>query len=492
MTQAIDPCRTRLRLVRSRWAAIGAAVAVTLGAGGLGIARAASGAPASLVTIEPVRVLDTRVPFGLGGALVAGESRLLDVTGTIPVAVGDMQVGNADPVPDGASGIVANVTVVAPTSAGWVAVRPGDASGVPTTSSLNITSAGVVIPNAVTVGIPTSGPNAGTVDLYFHGDPGATTHLLVDIVGYYLTGTGGGGVQGPPGPAGPPGPPGPPGPAGAGGDVYTQVIVVKGGQGSELNGQLLRETIETTRGSLQGRVLIFVEPGSFDLGAEPIVLADFVSLVGSGRGVTSVFLETQNGLEVGRRATIADLTIENVMIATGTPSKVLTLSRAHNAVLRDIEVVSGADSGISILSSSEVLLDGVDVNTGDRGILVTRSSALTPPSTVTVIGSTVTSERSAIWGLDAEELVTIRESTLVAEDDTINAYQGGRVVIEHSRITATVGAWAAISPTISVDPVYEVVQSHIVTQQPFDWAALNTPPMCVGITTPSGSIDTCP
>src|SRR5690349_25101824 len=125
--------------MRTRWAAIGAAVAVTLGAGGLGIARAASSAPAALVTIEPVRVLDTRVPVGLSGPLTAGQSRRLDVTGTITVAVGPTQTATAVPVPDGATGIVANVTVVTPTSVGWVAVRPGDAAGVPSTSSLNIT-----------------------------------------------------------------------------------------------------------------------------------------------------------------------------------------------------------------------------------------------------------------------------------------------------------------------------------------------------------------
>ena len=44
-------------LVRSRWAAIGAAVAVTLGAGGL-ISVGASNDTSSLVPITPTRVLD--------------------------------------------------------------------------------------------------------------------------------------------------------------------------------------------------------------------------------------------------------------------------------------------------------------------------------------------------------------------------------------------------------------------------------------------------
>ena len=52
-----EPRSSRLR---TRWAAIGAAVAVTLGAGGLTMVSA-SGSPASrFVAITPERILDTR------------------------------------------------------------------------------------------------------------------------------------------------------------------------------------------------------------------------------------------------------------------------------------------------------------------------------------------------------------------------------------------------------------------------------------------------
>ncbi len=49
------------RMWRSRWAAIGAAVAVSLGAGGIFFAEAAS-PPSSVVLVAPVRILDTRDP----------------------------------------------------------------------------------------------------------------------------------------------------------------------------------------------------------------------------------------------------------------------------------------------------------------------------------------------------------------------------------------------------------------------------------------------
>jgi hypothetical protein len=69
------------RLMRCRWAAIGAAVAVSLAGGGVFIAIAATSAPSSVVTIEPVRVLDTRNDVGLPGPFASQVSQKLQVTG---------------------------------------------------------------------------------------------------------------------------------------------------------------------------------------------------------------------------------------------------------------------------------------------------------------------------------------------------------------------------------------------------------------------------
>ncbi len=200
-----DTWQTGLYMWRSRWAAIGAAVAVTFGAGGLLAAHAAS-PPSVFVPINPTRVLDTRIDAGLAGPLVSAAPRLLDVTGTVAVVNTGNLISTGSPVPDGATAIVANVTAVRATSAGFVSVRPGTASEVPATSNINISS-GNAVPNSVTVELPTSGSEAGTVQLWYQGQsPSATTHLLVDIVGYYQVGPAG--PQGEPGPAGPPGTPG--------------------------------------------------------------------------------------------------------------------------------------------------------------------------------------------------------------------------------------------------------------------------------------------
>jgi len=74
----------RRHLWRSRWAAIGAAVAVTFGGGGLFVVNAASGAPSSVVSIDPVRILDTRTDVGLAGPFVSAVSQKLQVTGCGP------------------------------------------------------------------------------------------------------------------------------------------------------------------------------------------------------------------------------------------------------------------------------------------------------------------------------------------------------------------------------------------------------------------------
>lgn len=116
---------------RSRWAAIGAAVAVTLGAGGLGLARASTGVESSFVSVTPARVLDTRVGLGLTGPLVSVSPRVLQVTGSIARLDGSSAVV----VPDGATAVVLNVTAVLPTADGFLSVRPDGTPGAPETSN---------------------------------------------------------------------------------------------------------------------------------------------------------------------------------------------------------------------------------------------------------------------------------------------------------------------------------------------------------------------
>ena len=161
---------TANHLSRSRWAAIGAAVAVTLWSGGL-ISVNAANDTTSLVPITPARIFDTRSGDRVGSLDTAGASDpyRLKVIGT-------------DGIPT--SGVTAaslNVTAVDTQTnnyGGYVSVYPCAAvsSAKPDVSNMNFGS-GQTIANAVTVPVSTD----GHICLYVYG----TAHLLVDANGYY-------------------------------------------------------------------------------------------------------------------------------------------------------------------------------------------------------------------------------------------------------------------------------------------------------------------
>jgi hypothetical protein len=161
---------TTHHLTRSRWAAIGAAVAVTLGAGGL-ISVNAANDTSSLVPITPARILDTRSGDRVGSLDTAGASDpyRLKVVGT-------------DGIPtSGVTAVSLNVTAVDTRTndyGGYVSVYPCAAvsSAKPDVSNMNF-GPGQTIANAVTVPVSPD----GHICLYVYG----TAHLLVDVNGYY-------------------------------------------------------------------------------------------------------------------------------------------------------------------------------------------------------------------------------------------------------------------------------------------------------------------
>ncbi len=113
--------------------------------------------PGGFVPIAPSRVLDTRTS---GGSLQPNETRVITVTG--------------GSVPGDAAAVSLNVTVVDP-SAGYLAVWPADQSR-PSTSVLNYDNQQTVA-NAVTVRVSDGGQIAVASS--------STTHLVIDVVGWY-------------------------------------------------------------------------------------------------------------------------------------------------------------------------------------------------------------------------------------------------------------------------------------------------------------------
>jgi len=190
----------RASLIRSRWAGIGAAIAVAIGAGGAGwVVHAGSEAqPALFVSITPCRLFDTRpAPDNVGdrrSPLGAGEAFERLVWGTN---------GNCT-IPTTAVGISFNVTVPDAGIDGFMTIFPADAPR-PASSIINPVAGAGVKSNGGVVGLSAT----GRIKLFTSRGP---VDALLDINGYFVGSVSG--LQETTGPAGPTGPQGTTGPAG--------------------------------------------------------------------------------------------------------------------------------------------------------------------------------------------------------------------------------------------------------------------------------------
>jgi hypothetical protein len=150
---------------------MGAAVAVAVGAGSVGLATASGpDHPAVVVSITPCRLFDTRPGAGHVGPRTAPLGAADTISFVALGSVGDCVV------PDDAVGLVMNVTVADPTADSFLTVYPGDGAR-PVASSLNWTAGQAPTPNQVTSRLGADGSIAffnlaGTVD------------VVLDVVGY--------------------------------------------------------------------------------------------------------------------------------------------------------------------------------------------------------------------------------------------------------------------------------------------------------------------
>jgi hypothetical protein len=161
-----------LWLVKSRCAAFGAVLAVTLGYGGLNYAGASTQRSVGnvFIPIVPCRLFDTRpAPATIGTRarpLVADEEFVAQVTG----ANGDCSL------PATSTAVVLNVTAAGPVGDGFLTVWPADAPR-PNTSNLNFSNGQAPVANAVTVklggGVIRFSSSASQVD------------VIADVVGYF-------------------------------------------------------------------------------------------------------------------------------------------------------------------------------------------------------------------------------------------------------------------------------------------------------------------
>jgi hypothetical protein len=120
------------------------------------------------VPIAPRRVYDSRVS---GGRMTSDAERTLSLatelgTGTLVI-------------PPGASAAAVNLTLDQTSAAGWLSVRPAGAAW-DGTSTINWSIAGAILANGTTSKL------GGDRQVTVRCCPGASTHFLVDVLGYYL------------------------------------------------------------------------------------------------------------------------------------------------------------------------------------------------------------------------------------------------------------------------------------------------------------------
>jgi hypothetical protein len=123
--------------------------------------------------LAPVRVLDSRpgINKGLAGAFQPNVPRTLSIAG-------------ANSIPASARAITGNLTVVGQTRAGYLSITPNSTAN-PTTSTLNFPLADTRA-NGVTV--PLNGQ--GDLSIVYKAS-GGSTHVILDVTGYFLDGTAG-------------------------------------------------------------------------------------------------------------------------------------------------------------------------------------------------------------------------------------------------------------------------------------------------------------
>jgi hypothetical protein len=125
------------------------------------------GGATDFYTVTPCRLVDTRTTTPLG----SGANRVFTVAG----AAGSCGI------PATAKAIAANVTVINQTAGGNVRIYPGGLK-LPATSTINFQATGTRANNAIVTLAP---DGSGTIQGYAFVSGGGTTHLLVDVSGYY-------------------------------------------------------------------------------------------------------------------------------------------------------------------------------------------------------------------------------------------------------------------------------------------------------------------
>jgi hypothetical protein len=130
--------------------------------------------PFQFFSVTPCRIVDTRNPTGVTGGpvLSSGSPR------NFPIDVAPANCG----VPSTAKAAVLNVTLVAPSTDGFLLIWPFN-TAMPTVSTINAAAGDPAIANGAIVPL-TSDPSFNISLVYGTAAPG-TAHVILDVTGYF-------------------------------------------------------------------------------------------------------------------------------------------------------------------------------------------------------------------------------------------------------------------------------------------------------------------
>lgn len=397
-------------LWRTRWAAIGAAVAVTLGAGSLAVARASvsSGPRLVFVPVTPCRVTDTR-----GGSSVGPRNTPVGVDEQYEIQITG-QNGNCT-IPGDAAAVVLNVTAVSPSGPGFLTVWPADAA-LPNASNLNYVGGQAPTPNMVTTPLSAT----GAIKVFASA---ASIDLIIDVDGYFVDHTHDDRYS-------------------TGGTVTTVTAAppTSGGQSPSFEGNTVRlvgadgtpagngSALRSMLNGLVGPAVVRLAPGTFDLGASGIVVPDRVALEGNGQMVTTI---TSAGSPIVSTAGNSELSNFTITGSGGASAGIRTSGSAAQTVrVHDVTLSLGAGLGSVDSRNSRLYLEHVTARSG--------------------------------YGVNNDAaVVTIRDSDL---DNLVQNGASGRITARDTTLSPagqfTAGAIAYLTGTIVLDNVDIVAQAY--------------------------------
>ena len=287
------------------------------------------------------------------------------------------------------------------------------------------------------------------------------------------------GVQGLAGPAGPAGAPGAPG-AGSNGAAFIRTVVVSpSGPTATADGALLLAAVAAIGDPAPGTAaLIWIEPGTYDLGTAALAVPSHVDVQGSGQDTTTIQADGAVAVDAAAGTELRDLTVTDANTA-GSAEAIRT-----SGGLRDVTATANGTSAATAVLANGPSMPIVNV-TASAGASASSSfvRAIDTQSGARIDGGSFTASEQAGLGqavaLFAESATTVTGATLAASGgatpypvDVVGS--STTVSVTGGRLTGSGGFFVAAGDTLGVgaSQIPGVASSGSGTANcPDDWLA---------------------